>query len=285
MKKIFKLKKWLSLGDAARRLSLICEEEITYKDIIQLCLDGELDVCWYFRYGWAREAAMYTSLIGVWFQDEKALVSKKDTGSLSIEDLMNEFLHGPKGTLLTIGSLSEPFRIEGTYKIVLDTGTFRDHLLSFLTGSESKLVNIEGCLIVDDDGRYLQPVEFLPNKDNEKVFERLAERAYPSDQLPELDELVLLREDLEKLEVKISNPNTNTNTNTKLRTPQETVVKNLALMALLLSETSAKYKKGETANASQIANDLEKLAARKAIELEKNSNFNRDISAAIKSLK
>ena len=53
----------------------------------------------------------------------------------------------------------------------------------------------------------------------------------------------------------------------------------------MLSEQSSKYKKGTTANCSQIAQDISKLAARHGVELDKASNLNRDISAALKSLK
>ncbi|EGR1584801.1 hypothetical protein LNR29_004695 [Vibrio parahaemolyticus] len=64
MKKLFKLKKWLSIEDCAKRLSFIFEEEVTIKAVIQLCLDDELDICWLFRYGWAEEAAETHSLLG-----------------------------------------------------------------------------------------------------------------------------------------------------------------------------------------------------------------------------
>lgn len=40
--KIFKLKKWLTLPDAAKHLSNICNEEITEADILRLALDGHL---------------------------------------------------------------------------------------------------------------------------------------------------------------------------------------------------------------------------------------------------
>lgn len=40
--KIFKLKKWLTLPDAAKHLSNVCNEEITEADILRLALDGHL---------------------------------------------------------------------------------------------------------------------------------------------------------------------------------------------------------------------------------------------------
>ena len=40
--KLFALKKWLSIADAAKRLSASFGEEVTEADIFRLALDGEL---------------------------------------------------------------------------------------------------------------------------------------------------------------------------------------------------------------------------------------------------
>lgn len=40
--KLFKLKKWLTLNEAARHLSGICGEEVTVADILRLALDKHL---------------------------------------------------------------------------------------------------------------------------------------------------------------------------------------------------------------------------------------------------
>ncbi|BFI60073.1 MULTISPECIES: hypothetical protein [Yersinia] len=42
MKKIFKLKKWLTLEEASRRLTTTFEEDVTIADCLQLALDGHL---------------------------------------------------------------------------------------------------------------------------------------------------------------------------------------------------------------------------------------------------
>ncbi len=42
MSKLFKLKKWLTLPDAAHHLSIVVEEEVTEADILRLALDGHL---------------------------------------------------------------------------------------------------------------------------------------------------------------------------------------------------------------------------------------------------
>ena len=44
MKKIFKLKKWLTLEETVRRLSSVAEEEISLADVLRLALDGHLTI-------------------------------------------------------------------------------------------------------------------------------------------------------------------------------------------------------------------------------------------------
>jgi hypothetical protein len=40
--KLFKLKEWLTLPDAAKHLTGVCGEEVTEADILRLALDGHL---------------------------------------------------------------------------------------------------------------------------------------------------------------------------------------------------------------------------------------------------
>jgi hypothetical protein len=40
--KLFGLKEWVTLPDAARRLSIVCGEDATESDVLQLALDGRL---------------------------------------------------------------------------------------------------------------------------------------------------------------------------------------------------------------------------------------------------
>lgn len=278
MKKLFNLKKWLTLDDCAKRLSYIFEEAVSVKDIVQLCLDGELDICWLFRYGWAQEAAESNSLLGAWFMDSKNIPEEPKNND-PLDSIVHNHIYGKPTVMYRIVALSEPFRIEGAYKLNINTGVLKDHLISFITDKPTELVSFEGCLLTDLHGRYICPVDFLPSEKDEAVFARLNERAYPTDKLPELDELVILRSDIERLESKLSMNSSNT-----LRTPEETLKQSLGILATLLSQSNVKYRKGNTANCSQIAKDVELFAARMGLELESSSNLNRDISASLKFL-
>jgi len=46
--KLFKLKQWLTLPEAAKHLSVICGEEVTISDILRLGLDKHLKLSVYF---------------------------------------------------------------------------------------------------------------------------------------------------------------------------------------------------------------------------------------------
>lgn len=52
MKKIYTLKKWLTLEETAKRLSIETGEEITKGDILQLAVDRELKISVYFPHDW-----------------------------------------------------------------------------------------------------------------------------------------------------------------------------------------------------------------------------------------
>lgn len=46
--KLFNLKKWLTVTDAARRLSIAFSEEVTEADVLRLALDGHLRLSVHF---------------------------------------------------------------------------------------------------------------------------------------------------------------------------------------------------------------------------------------------
>lgn len=49
MMKLYRLKSWYTLADAAARLSLTLAEPITENDVIQLAADGEITVSWFLN--------------------------------------------------------------------------------------------------------------------------------------------------------------------------------------------------------------------------------------------
>ena len=51
MNKLFKLKEWLTVPDAARHLAGVFGEEVTEADVLRLCLDGHLTLSVHFVNG------------------------------------------------------------------------------------------------------------------------------------------------------------------------------------------------------------------------------------------
>ncbi|MGX2966969.1 hypothetical protein ACWIW6_02770 [Ursidibacter sp. B-7004-1] len=60
MKKIYKFKKWLTLEETAKRLSIETREEITKADILQLALDEQLKMSVYFPHIWEGKPCFMT---------------------------------------------------------------------------------------------------------------------------------------------------------------------------------------------------------------------------------
>jgi len=48
MKKLFKLKEWLTISDAAKHLSTVFDEDVSEADVLHLALDGQLQLSVYF---------------------------------------------------------------------------------------------------------------------------------------------------------------------------------------------------------------------------------------------
>jgi len=49
MKKLYKLKTWYTLEEAAARLSLTLSEQIVENDVVQLAAQGDIPVCWFLN--------------------------------------------------------------------------------------------------------------------------------------------------------------------------------------------------------------------------------------------
>ncbi|NHZ81862.1 hypothetical protein F2P44_21660 [Massilia sp. CCM 8695] len=49
MRKLFKLKKWYTLEEAAARLTLNFSEQVSERDVIQMAADGLLKTCWFLK--------------------------------------------------------------------------------------------------------------------------------------------------------------------------------------------------------------------------------------------
>lgn len=74
MKKIYKLKKWLSIEEAAKRLSIELGEEVTESDVLQLAVDEQLRISVNFPHDWVGKVCYLTTDDNVVKESQKELI-------------------------------------------------------------------------------------------------------------------------------------------------------------------------------------------------------------------
>lgn len=217
MSKLFKLKKWLSLKDTANRLSNSFGEEFAVNDILQLALEGEIELCWLLNNQIICEAKYSLTL----FLSENDSIEYEENRSIPDEysklksEISDEFVFKifpsnevfPKiSTMLTNGVsiIGEPFKADGAYRIDLNTGAMKAYISDWLTDKEPEWFAMDGMILKGNDNKLYQPVDLLPlSKEEQKEIGKYSiydGSPYPTDNIPRLSELVVLREDIEKFE-------------------------------------------------------------------------------------
>lgn len=58
MKKIHKLKQWYSIEDAANRFSLSLGEEVSAAEVLELAIDGQINLFWNMRHVFVQEVEL-----------------------------------------------------------------------------------------------------------------------------------------------------------------------------------------------------------------------------------
>jgi hypothetical protein len=62
--KLYKLKSWFSIGEAANRLGAAIGEQVSGKDMLNLVLEGHIRLCWFTRHIPARPVALSSMICG-----------------------------------------------------------------------------------------------------------------------------------------------------------------------------------------------------------------------------
>ncbi|WP_329909854.1 hypothetical protein [Serratia quinivorans] len=219
MKKLFKLKEWLTLEETARRLTTSFQEDVSIPDCLQLALDGHIIV----------SALIEKSRYGI-------LASKERVGSELLDGFV-EFLLEKKPECVTpemiikakektqsrevIVRRGNIFHIDsGVYDLSMIGAEALDvlHLCSIGQGREpAEFINLEGPLLNYNDG-YINVMEPFNDKSIVFKFNSIDERGlydesrktfiteenyhasfYPADGLRDV-EFVFRRENIEKFE-------------------------------------------------------------------------------------
>jgi hypothetical protein len=204
LKKLLKLKEWLTVPDAARHLSILFGEDVAVADVLQLALDGHLTLSVNFVNHAEAQCGRIIPLA-----DAKREVIKISE---------NEFFHTIEGLYIGDDRVfsygTDITSIEGVWDLAM-LGTERidvEHNYQFLTGGPAvDLTNLEGPLVNHPDGTWARIVDHFSdneffNKKNLKSPRNHPHNYYPAGGLPSDAVFVVRTSALQNLEAHISEP-------------------------------------------------------------------------------
>lgn len=196
--KLLKLKKWLSLADAASHLSTVFQEPVSDKDVLQLCLDADLKLSCLLRHDSVRSVhEFYDFTLLKW---SKELFSKLRGNSDYPE------MQGSSETevLITLEYGEEVRELTGPYNINLENGqAIRDWILSYVVERESDLLSLIGWEVFDENGDRCQLVTKTVELVGDNPLYKLRGPYSPIYVPPEFDSLVIKTEDLFEFQNKV----------------------------------------------------------------------------------
>lgn len=172
VKKMYKVKSWFSLKDAAARLSSGLGEEITVQDVLQLVIQGHLAVSWYTRQIFAQVVVPFTTLSAG--EGWRALEAENP-----------------------IRQLDGPYRLELEY-----CGALKDWIHSSLAQAIAELDSNVGFFISDDEENIWQIMAYHPGQRYrvKNQWSRMEGTYHPSVKFPHESELVIQRKDIQTFE-------------------------------------------------------------------------------------
>lgn len=198
MRKIYKLKQWYSVDDAANRLSLTLGEEVSTAEMLELALDGQISLFWYMR---------HVSVQEVEFQTRSIMMP------LDIETMFGQELNDQNSSMIQYASFF-PFEdrthvsiLDGPHRLMLEVcGALEDYFRAYLTNTGGDLISIDGFFVEDDKERTFQIMESFGGPYLKKMYpdERVnfsdVRGFYPSANWPEMSEIGFTKSEIEKFE-------------------------------------------------------------------------------------
>jgi len=299
MYKLFKLKKWLTLEDAAKWLTSILEEELTVNDVLQLVIENHIPLSWYANHRLVQEVQHHTIII-LSTQDKKQY---EDNGELPppfakfVAELPDnhsysffhqgyfgdkEFKHS--GYSHGCNYVGLPFHKAGVYKMNIETGAIRTMITSWLTADDTNWICIDGLIFEGENGKLYQPVDIFPLSEKDKAEGKSSEyegRTYPTDDYPTQGEMVILRSDLEVFSNEVLSEE---QPKSPLRTNEQSITESLGVMAILLADSSNRFSRNNKPNSKQIAEAVNQKCAEMGISIDMTSNLNKDLTTAFKAI-
>lgn len=214
MKKLYTLKSWFSLTDAAERLGAGLGETVTTNDVLQLVVEGHLSLSWYARHIPARRVAPYTALFGRGFRPEFNQLFP-NTHETSEDILKAVESWEPLDGADAIVYLDGPYRLE-----LEQCGALMDWIHAHLTHTGGELISLDGFFVSGPDGTLWQIMEhnsggcYTAPGGNEK---KLKPFYHPSGMFPDEAELIIQRRDIESFENSLAESSNTDTTNLSQR--------------------------------------------------------------------
>lgn len=257
MSKLYKLKKWFSLEDAAKRLSSGLGESVTTADVLQLVVEGHIPLSWYARHVPAERVAKacllnYLNPVRQFLEDGKA--PEQYVGEV--------WWHGEWAyrahTGLKDGDVLKPYasldwtalhgkqvveHIEGLYRLELgECGALKDWVHSLLTNTGGELITLDGYFVSDAEGTMWRILEHSPGgkyKAPDGTTKKMESFYHPSGEFPDPAELVIQRTDIEAFEACLAQGDQATPAETGPRERQTHLNIVAGLLGLILGKTPA----------------------------------------------
>lgn len=170
MSKLFKLKEWLTVPDAARHLSIAFGEDVSEADVLRLALDGRLKLSVNFV---NHALARCGKIVPIDDAEYKEVPSLDGKGTVRLYGGVVLYTDGEKTHVV---KLEEMVQLAGIYDLPMIGGERLDieHKYQMLTnGVEVSLVNMDGAFVEGKNGVVCQLLS--SNDDNEFYAGSLAQ--------------------------------------------------------------------------------------------------------------
>lgn len=244
MRKLYKLKRWYSLDDAAKRLTLTLGEPIDPQDLRQLMADGHISAHCNVESVYAIEVAPASLFHG---PDSELVQLHRAYGALQneLDDIAK---------LITLGFCEQTDiaeSLDGTFKIeAIDAKwiTSKYWLRAIANGTELEYLNDDdvggNVMLSGEDGKLWQLVSKY-DRQKKHVPWNNARNFYPTGSLPHATEIVISKTEIERFESQFLEP-------TMSEKPLSTTERNTLLVIIAALCAKAGINHGDPKAASQI---------------------------------
>ena len=199
MGKLFQLREWLTLPEAAKHLSIVLSEEVSEADVLRLALDGHLKLSAYFG---GYELARCGKLIPIADADFKEVASLDGKGMVRLYGGIVVATNEQESHVIKLET--EFYKLEGLYDLPMIGAERNDIEFEYarLTGTfYDTPICFDGAFVEGRDGRICQIQE---SSDLRKMRRPKAESYRPSPGLPIRTKLVVRTSALRDFEASIN---------------------------------------------------------------------------------